>query len=173
MSVLAPELGNHDLATSGPVGEQARQAAAQVIQASKDREFHSLGIVLGYQYDASPIIVDDGTPPIPEGQTYSPTARPGARLPHLWLPDGASLYDRLGNGLSLLRLRDDADMAPFIESAKARRVPLTIVELRGQTVEERYQAPLLLVRPDQHVTWRGASVDRATAGTIIDKICGG
>lgn len=169
MSVLAPELANHDLAASGAVGEQA---AAQVIQASKDREFHSLGIVLGYQYDASSIIVDDGTPPIPEGQAYTPTARPGARLPHLWLPDGASLYDRLGHGLSLLRLRDDADVAPFIESAKARRVPLTIVELRGQTLEERYQAPLLLVRPDQHVAWRGPAMDRATAGTLIDRICG-
>ena len=172
MSVLAPELGNHDLNASGSVGEQARYAAARVIQASKDREFHSLGIVLGYQYDASPIVIDDGTPPIPEGQAYSPTARPGARLPHLWLPDGASLYDRLGNGLSLLRLRDDANMAPFIESAAAGHVPLTVVELRDQALEERYEAPLLLVRPDQHVAWRGPSVDRVTARTLIDRICG-
>ena len=172
MSVLAPELGNHDLDASGPVGEQARHAAAQVIQTSKDREFHSLGIVLGYQYDISPIIIDDGTPPIPEGQAYSPTARPGARLPHLWLPDGASLYDRLGNGLSLLQLRDDANMAPFIESTAACHVPLTVVELRDQALEERYEAPLLLVRPDQHVAWRGPSVDRVTAGTLIDRICG-
>ncbi len=173
MSVLAPELGNHELGASGRVGEQARRAAAQVIHASKDREFHSLGIVLGYQYDASPGIVDDGTPPIAEGQDYVPTSRPGARLPHLWLPeDGASLYDQLGNGLSLLRLRDDADAGPLIESATARRVPLTIVELRGQTLEERYGAPLLLVRPDQHVAWRGTSVDQATAGTILDQVRG-
>ena len=118
MSVLAPELGNQELVASGLVGEQARHAAAQVIQAAKNREFHSLGIVLGYQYDALPVIVDDGSPLIPEGQDYEPTARPGSRLPHLWLPDGASLYDLLGNGLSLLRLHDDADVAPFIESAK-------------------------------------------------------
>ena len=172
MSVLAPELGNHDLGTSGRVGELARRAAAQGIQTSKDREFHSLGIVLGYQYDASPVIVDDGTPPVPEGQTYSPTARPGARLPHLWLPDGASLYDRLGNGLSLLRLRDDADVTPFIDFAAARGVPLTVIELSGQTLEALYGASLLLVRPDQHVAWRGTSVDRATAGTIIERIRG-
>ena len=172
MSVLAPELGNPELDASGRVGEQARHAAAQVIQSAKDREFHSLGIVLGYQYDASPVIVDDGTPPLSEGQDYEPTARPGARLPHLWLPDGASLYDRLGNGLSLLRLRDDADVAPFIESATARRVPLTVVELRGEKLEERYGASLFLVRPDQHVAWRGSFVDRATAGTIIDRVRG-
>ncbi len=172
MSVLAPELGNPELDASGRVGEQARHAAAQVIQSAKDREFHSLGIVLGYQYDASSVIVDDGTPPLSEGQNYEPTARPGARLPHLWLPDGASLYDRLGNGLSLLRLRDDADVVPFIESATARRVPLTVVELRGERLEEHYGASLLLVRPDQHVAWRGSSVDRATAGTIIDRVRG-
>jgi hypothetical protein len=172
MSVLAPELGNQDLEASGLVSKQARRAAAQVIRVAKDREFHSLGLVLGSQYDASPVIVDDGTPPLSEGQAYSPTARPGAGLPHLWLPDGASLYDRLGNGLSLLRLRNDADMVPFIESATARSVPLTVVELRGQTREKLYEASLLLVRPDQHVAWRGTSVDRATAGTIIDRICG-
>ncbi len=128
--------------------------------------------MLGYQYDATSVIVDDGTPPLSEGQAYSPTARPGARLPHLWLPDGASLYDRLGNGLSLLRLRDDADVTPFIESATARGVPLTIVELRGQTLEALYSASLLLVRPDQHVAWRGASVDRPTAGAVIDRVRG-
>ncbi len=172
MSVLAPELGSRELDASGQIGEQARRAAAQVIQTSKDREFHSLGIVLGYQYDASPVIVDDGTPPLPEGQNYEPTARPGARLPHVWLPDGASLYDRLGNGLSLLRLRDDVDVTPFIESAADRGVPLTVVEVRGQALEEFYGASLLLVRPDQHVAWRGTSVDRATAGTIIDRIRG-
>jgi hypothetical protein len=172
MSVLAPELGNANLDALSLVGEQARRAAAQVIQATKDREFHSLGLVLGYQYDASPVILDDGTPPLPEGQMYIPTARPGARLPHLWLPDGTSLYDQLGNGLSLLRLRDDAEIAPFIESAAARGVPLTVNELRGQALEEMYGASLLLVRPDQHVAWRGASVDHTTAGAIIDRARG-
>jgi 2-polyprenyl-6-methoxyphenol hydroxylase-like FAD-dependent oxidoreductase len=172
MSVLAPELGNANLDAPGFVGEQARRAAAQVIQATKDREFHSLGLVLGYQYDASSVIVDDGTPALLEGQAYVPTARPGARLPHLWLPDGASLYDRQGNGLSLLRLRDDTNVTPFIESAAARRVSLTVIELRGQALEARYGASLLLVRPDQHVAWRGVSIDRPGADAIIDRVRG-
>ncbi len=170
--MLAPELGSRELDALGQIGEHARRAAAQVIQASKDREFHSLGIVLGYQYDASPVIVDDGTSPLAESQDYEPTARPGARLPHVWLPDGASLYDRLGNGLSLLRLRDDVDGTAFIELAADRGVPLTVVELRGQSLEDLYGASLLLVRPDQHVAWRGTSVDRATAGTLLERIRG-
>jgi len=164
MRTLAPELGNGELGTPGPIGAQARRVAAQAIRATKDREFHSLGIVLGHQYDASPVIVYDGTPPLPEGQDYEPTARPGARLPHLWLSNGASLYDRLGNGMSLLRLRDGADVTPLIEAAAARRVPLTLLELRDPSLEKRYGASLLLVRPDQHVVWRGGTVARATAG---------
>jgi len=172
MSVLAPELSNHALDVSGPIGEQARDVAAKAIRIAKNREFHSLGLVLGYQYDASPVIVQDGTPPLPESIDYEPTARPGARLPHVWLSDGASLYDRLGNGLSLLRLGDDDDASPLIEAAAARRVPLTMLELHGQSLEKRYGASLLLVRPDQHIAWRGASVDRTTAETIIAQVCG-
>lgn len=172
MSVLAPELGNADLDAPGSVGEQARRAAAQVIQATKDREFHSLGLVLGYQYDASPVIMDDGTPLVPEGQEYVPTARPGARLPHLWLPDGASLYDRLGNGFSLLRLRDNVAVVPFLEAAEVRSVPLTVLDLHDQALEERYGASLLLVRPDQHVAWRGDSADQSTAESVIDRVRG-
>jgi 2-polyprenyl-6-methoxyphenol hydroxylase-like FAD-dependent oxidoreductase len=172
MSVLAPELGNQEMEASDLAGEQARRAAAEVIQVTKDREFHSLGLVLGYQYDTSPVIINDGTPPVPQGQYYEPTAQPGARLPHRWLPDGASLYDRLGSGLSLLRLRDDVDVSPFIKSAAACNVPLTVIELHGQAPEDLYGAPLLLVRPDQHVAWRGASVDRLTAEAIIDQVRG-
>ena len=172
MSVLAPELSNHEMGASGPIGEQARHAAAQTILAAKDREFHSLGLVLGYQYDASPVIVDDSTPPLPESQHYELTARPGARLPHLWLRDGVSLYDRLGSGLSLLWLRDGIDVAPFIESAAVCRVPLLVLDLRSQALEKIYGAPLLLVRPDQHVAWRGASMDRSTVEAIIDQVCG-
>ncbi|MBA2681941.1 MAG: FAD-dependent monooxygenase [Ktedonobacteraceae bacterium] len=172
MSVLAPELGNREMDTANLAGEQARHAAAQVIRAAKDREFHSLGLVLGYQYNASPVIVDDDTSRISLGQDYEPNARPGARLPHLWLSDGASLYDRLGRGLSLLQFGDNVDIAPLIDSTAARRVPLTVLDLRGQAREELYGAPLLLVRPDQHVAWRGTSVDRTVAGAIIDQIRG-
>lgn len=173
MSVLAPELSNQEMGASTSSGEQARQKAARSIQTAKDREFHSLGLVLGYQYDASPVIVDDGTPTHFRGQDYQPTARPGARLPHLWLPDGTSLYDRLGREMTLLQLRDDANPGPFIEVAAAHGVPLKIVRLHTQAYAERYGAALLLVRPDQHIAWRGSSVDRATAEAVIDRVRGG
>lgn len=172
MRVLAPELSNPDLEAAGGVGERARHAAAEVIRAAKDREFHSLGLVLGYSYGASPVIVEDGTPPLSEGQEYVPTARPGARLPHHWLPDGTSLYDRLGRGFTLLRLNNNADIAPFADAAAARGAPLAVLDLYEPGCEERYGAPLLLVRPDQHVAWRGVSIDRPGADAILDRVCG-
>jgi FAD binding domain/Aromatic-ring hydroxylase, C-terminal len=172
MRVLAPELGNAELGAADIVGEQARRAAAEVIRTAKDREFHSLGLVLGYTYDDSPVIVDDGTPRLSESQDYTPTARPGARLPHQWLSDGASLYDRLGAGFTLLRLDGAADVAPFLASAAARRLPLTVVECSDQPRATLYGAPLVLVRPDQHVAWRGASIDRPGADAIIDQARG-
>jgi hypothetical protein len=169
MRVLAPELSNPDLDVAGSVGEQARRAAAEIIRAAKDREFHSLGLVLGYSYDASPVIVNDRAPPFPESQDYTPMARPGARLPHRWLPDGASLYDRLGSGFTLLRLDADGDAAPFVEVAAACGAPLTVLDLRELALSGVYGAPLLLVRPDQHVAWRGASIDRPEAEAIFDQ----
>jgi 2-polyprenyl-6-methoxyphenol hydroxylase-like FAD-dependent oxidoreductase len=172
MSVLTTELADPRLLAEDLRGEQARREAAQMIRATKDREFHSLGLVLGYQYNASPVIIDDGTPPDPEHLDYEPTARPGARLPHRWLPDGSSLYDRLGNGLSLLRLHNAIDPGPLVDAAAARGVPLEVLELRGQDLEERYGAPCVLVRPDQHVAWRGSWVDRRTAAAVIDQVCG-
>jgi len=63
-------------------------------------------------------------------------------------------------------------LIPLVESAAAHGVPLTVIELRGQTLEELYGVSLLLVRPDQHVAWRGESVDRAMAEAIIDRVRG-
>ena len=73
------------------------------IQLAKRPEFHSLGLVLGYSYAGSPVVepTADHRDPV-DATNYTPSTEPGARLPHRWLPDGASLYDRLGLGFSLV-----------------------------------------------------------------------
>jgi hypothetical protein len=78
------------------VAEPGQQAPQPVVE---DPEFHSLGLVLSYEYADSPIVPWDGEPrPEPDVVHYTPSARAGARLPHLWLPDRSSLYDLLGDG---------------------------------------------------------------------------
>jgi 2-polyprenyl-6-methoxyphenol hydroxylase-like FAD-dependent oxidoreductase len=175
------------MSAAGAAGETARVAAAEAIQTGKDSEFHSLGLVLGYGYGGSSIVAREGTPvpgvapgrmsPLPPAPgdghgngpddvvSYSPTAEPGARLPHAWLPDGTSLYDRLGTGYTLLRL-GQGDPAPFVRAAAACRMPLALADLRGVLPTAAYGAPLVLVRPDQHVAWRGDGESGSPNGVI-------
>ncbi|MBB2741538.1 UNVERIFIED_ORG: hypothetical protein FHR35_001358 [Microbispora rosea subsp. rosea] len=157
----------HDPVAGGPLRDElARRLVV------KDTEFHSLGLVLGYDYPDSPVVVPDGRPvPAPGLATYTPSAHPGARLPHIWLPDGRSLYDALGDGFTLLRLAEDADTRPLADAAARRSAPLDVLDLSTLPgLEERYGAALVLVRPDQHVAWRGGRAE--DPDTVLARVLG-
>ncbi len=122
MGSLSTDFANAQLGELGPSGDEARATTAMRIQVAKDSEFHSLGLVLGHHYGDSPVVVPDGTPELPHDPLrYLPSARPGARLPHTWLPGGRSIYDLLGPALTLLRLDGDADPSPFVAAAALAR----------------------------------------------------
>ncbi|GAA4516248.1 FAD-dependent monooxygenase [Nonomuraea ferruginea] len=158
--LLAPTFADRPLTGPGPEAARARAETAAALRV-KAGEFYSEGLVLGYHYAGSPIVADDGSPVPPHTpQDYHGSARPGARLPHAWLPGGRSLYDTLGEGLTLLRLTPEPGPA-FEEAARALGVPFTVVDLAGEGLLDRYGAPLVLVRPDQHVAWRGGGGDPA------------
>jgi 2-polyprenyl-6-methoxyphenol hydroxylase-like FAD-dependent oxidoreductase len=162
MSKLSTNFADPLLSADGPEGDACRSAVAADIQAHKYGEFHSLGLVLGYHYGKSPLAVPDGTPEPPHETTvYTPTARPGSRLPHAWLPDGRSLYDLLGNDFTLLVTDRLADPAPAVAAAGRLGIPLRGVQLLdvGLSVEHcdlLFGSSMLLVRPDQHVAWRSS-----------------
>jgi 2-polyprenyl-6-methoxyphenol hydroxylase-like FAD-dependent oxidoreductase len=168
---LAPSFASPDLDDDGPAGRDRRAGLVPALQV-KDAEFHSLGLVLGYEYPDSPVVVPDGRPvPRQELSSYRPSGHPGARLPHAWLPDGRSLYDTLGDGFTLLRLTPDADPAPLADAAARRSVPLRVVDLTGEPqLADRCGAGLVLVRPDQHVAWRGD--EAATADEVLARVVG-
>ena len=163
MSKLSTNFADPLLDGDGPDGDACRAAVAVDIQAHKYAEFHSLGLVLGYHYGPSPITVSDGTPaPEVETSVYTPSARPGCRLPHRWLPDGRSIYDRLGPEFSLVIVDPNVEVGPVIDAAERIGCGLTVVNLRdlGCDADELaalYGATLLLIRPDQHVAWRSVS----------------
>jgi hypothetical protein len=85
--------------------------------------------------------------------SYTPAAEPGARLPHEWLPDGSSLYDRLGTGFTLLGPAPDGHpgIAGLVSRARQRQLPLALAE---PPASYPWRAEFLLVRPDQHIAWR-------------------
>lgn len=137
------------------------------------REWYTIGIHLGYRYDNSPVIVPDGTPTPPmEGSSYDQISRPGARAPHVWLADGRSTLDLFGRGFVLLRLGDRPPSVDALAVAAQRAsVPLEVIELEEPAVLAAYEDyPLVLVRPDGHVAWRGADDHDATA--VIDTVRG-
>ncbi len=168
---LAPSFADPALDDEGPAGEALRARVAETVQV-KDPEFHSLGLVLGYDYAGSPVVVPDGTAaPEPSIPDYRPSAHPGARLPHAWLPDGSSLFDLLGDGFTLLRLAPGPSECPLADAASKAGVPLTVVDLAHlPRLRPLYGADLVLVRPDQHVAWRGSSCDDAVA--LLGRVTG-
>lgn len=159
-SVLANQLYRPCIEEDTPEGWAVREEIGEVIHRTKYREFNALGVVLGYRYLDSPIIIDDGSSAQwTISPDYTPSAAPGALAPHRWLADDRSLYDLFGPGFTLLVTSDhagaDADRAAI--DARSCGVPLDIVRLPDETLEDLYEARLALIRPDQHVAWRGDS----------------
>jgi 2-polyprenyl-6-methoxyphenol hydroxylase-like FAD-dependent oxidoreductase len=143
---------------AGPAGDAARADFGRRYTNAMRREWFSTGIHLGYRYEHSPIVVADGTPePSDDPAIYAATSRPGHRAPHVWLAaDGRSTLDLFGHGFVLMRLGDDAPEASALLAAAARRgVPVTVLESSQPDLVHAYEKPLVLVRPDGHVAWRG------------------
>jgi 2-polyprenyl-6-methoxyphenol hydroxylase-like FAD-dependent oxidoreductase len=130
-------------------------ADAAVIQRAKRTEFYSLGLVLGYTYAGSPVI-QPGEGGSADVSRYVPSAEPGGRLPHAWLPDGTSLFDRLGRGFTLLGPVDER-AARLAAQARDRGIPLSLCE---PPADYPWRDEYLLVRPDQHIAWRAGDPAR-------------
>jgi 2-polyprenyl-6-methoxyphenol hydroxylase-like FAD-dependent oxidoreductase len=155
-------------------GQAAREKVGAFLSTFGE-EFASLGVQLGARYDGSPIVCADGPPPKDNLTDYMPSSVPGGRAPHVWLDSGrspgSSLFDRLGVGFTLLRLGPKApDGVPLLEAAKARGVLLTVLDVPDREARDLYERDLCLIRPDQHVAWRGDAL--GDAEKILERIVG-
>jgi 2-polyprenyl-6-methoxyphenol hydroxylase-like FAD-dependent oxidoreductase len=173
-ALVGSELSRQDIESPGAAGERVRREAGELILKHKLPEFRSLGLVLGYRYRESPIIIPDGTALIPEQVTeYRPSAQPGCLAPHLWLEDGSSLYDHFGAGFTLLlggkaRMDQAADLR---QAAAVKGMALEVLPVAERGFAALYEADLALVRPDQHVAWRGDDLP-ADGATLLDCVRG-
>lgn len=157
-ALLPGNLVRPGLDDDGPQGDAVRAEVAAIITQGKAQEFYALGVVLGYGYKDSPVVVDDGTGASWSlSSDYVPRAIPGCLAPHHWLADGSSLYDHFGSGFTLLVTAPGHDVAVASARTEAREsgTPLTVLTLNDPEVSRLYQQPLVLIRPDQHVAWRG------------------
>jgi 2-polyprenyl-6-methoxyphenol hydroxylase-like FAD-dependent oxidoreductase len=154
--VQLPKALNDDTA----MGRAARESVGQYLAFHAHKEFVIPGVHLGTRYEGSPVIfTEPGSPPPDNANLYLPTGRPGHRAPHVWLEDGSSLYDHFGKGFTLLRLGSSAG-EPSIEGISVAGCELDIKTLALDSSEARdlYGADYVLVRPDQHIAWRGNDI---------------
>jgi len=150
-----------------PAGEQARSIASDYLNGHARREFNIPGVTFGGRYIHSPLIVEDGTQaPADAANTYIPSACPGGRPPHAWLPDGSSLFDHFNFEWTLLVLGEDKgplaqDALKFSEAALQCHLDFKVLRFDSQELLDLYEANLVLIRPDQIVAWRGTNAHQA------------
>lgn len=156
----APELED-----DSPAGEQARAIASDYLNGHVRREFNIPGVTFGGRYDNSPLIVADGSAPPPDtANSYIASACPGGRPPHAWLDDARSLFDTFHSEWTLLVLGEyPPDTRAFEQAAQTLQLDLQVVRHGNSDLAALYDAPLVLIRPDQIVAWRGHEADHALA----------
>lgn len=152
-------------AISEPDGEAARAHLRGRLRWMA-KQFNSAGTHLGYRYADSPIIAGDGTPEPPDdmGQ-LSPSTWPGMRAPHVWLADGRSMLDLFGPGWTVL-----GEAPALVNALRARGARCEAKPIPPEAAE-LYETPLLLIRPDGHVAWRGHAPP-ADPAALAALVCG-
>jgi 2-polyprenyl-6-methoxyphenol hydroxylase-like FAD-dependent oxidoreductase len=156
-----------------PEGTRARERVGEALVRGIGAMFRTTGLQFGYRYEDSPICVSDGTPPYADDpDDVVPSTRPGSRAPHLWLGDNRSILDLFGEGFVLLRFGIDApDVSAFETAAQKCHVPLKTVSVREPRAARLYERRLVLVRPDDHVAWRGDDMPE-NVRAVIDRVRG-
>ena len=160
-ALLPKQMWREGLEDATPAGATVRAEVGAQIKAAKIREFSTLGVVTGYHYSGSPIVVDDGSaPPARDFRNYVPSAHPGCIAPHAWLDDGSSLYDHFGRNFTLL-VTDGSDPKVAAE--------VKVIKPKEPGLRELYQARYALIRPDQHVAWRGSELGAEVFDIVAGK----
>ena len=168
-------LYHRPLEEQSSAGAASRAYVGERIRAIGNAENESRGIEMGYIYANSPIVYQETGVFAPlDPINYVPSTVPGARLPSIFLQDDSPLYDHLGEWFTLLDFGSNGESCGLLASAaKELNIPLKIVRIGDQKLLSIYEAPIILVRPDHHVAWRGSRIDNsAVAKTILLKVLG-
>lgn len=144
-------------------------------QAWQERAKSAVGEVHAFEphYEGSPVVWPGGG----EGGrgcsakgSHRFEARAGHHLAPALLSSGSNVYEVFGDGFTLLAFDADADaVQAFRAAAAAVGMPLKVVQDSAAGENARYEARLVLVRPDQFVAWAspGSRVTPAAARQIL------
>ena len=158
---------------TAPAGDERRAATGRRIAAIGNAENESFGIELGYAYPESEVVCSDPGADIPDDPLhYTPTTAPGARMPSVLTDDGVPIFDRLGLWFTLACFGAPASEA-LMAAAARRGIPLEVLRIDDPDIVRVYGRGLLLVRPDQHIAWRGAACEDPREGdAIVSRVLG-
>lgn len=154
--------------------EQTRKNAG-----ARPEYLNEQGMIFGAAYDSRAVVPDGSPPPaVADAVTeYKPSARPGARAPHVFFPhDGKRLstIDVVGDGFALLAAGEGgAWIAAASELAGKIGLPLTSFMIADQDFASAYgldPSGAVLVRPDGHVGWRSRAISGDPAGSLRNAI---
>ena len=168
------------------LGDAARRQEVAAAIAGQAEHFDMLGLQLGYAYAQGALLPDGSAPAVLANpvRDFAPSSRPGARLPHGWVPHDAGRRSTLDLiPLDRLTLLVGPAGAAWLEAARALEPRLACVHI-GVDVADGHDwwtsiagmgaDGALLVRPDQHVAFRArtavadphAALQRAVAATL-------
>ena len=159
----------HTLLSDSFEGEWARARMHEVLMTQR-MEFCAHDMELGFHYDGNAVVADGtaAAPRAPMGDIYTPSTRPGHRLPHAWLtmPDGRQLstHDLCGRGRFVL-LTSAAAAAGWKQAAVQTGIDIAVIGIGdgGDCRDDSgawaklngiNDGGAILVRPDVHVGWR-------------------
>ena len=157
------------LDANGAQGDSVRARVHEAL-AVKTSEFHSEGLVLGYEY-AGTSRVAAGPRPFVDPVEYRPQTLPGCLLPHFRLTNGASVYPDT-QGFTLFVTGDPAvhlATESLERTAREHAIPLQVVHLSGTDADAarmHWGEDAVLVRPDLHIA---ATASTGTGGTTPDE----
>jgi 2,4-dichlorophenol 6-monooxygenase len=176
----------HALFSEGLLGEALRARARETIGTQRF-EFQAHDVEIGFHYRKG-ALVEDGSAAPPRSDTgtiYTPTTRPGHRLPHAWLgKDGArvSTHDLVAEEGAFALITGN-NGAGWVEAARAASEKLGIAINVAQVgvdyldAEDTWSAVgqidgegAVLVRPDNHVAWRSQTGDVNPEHTLTSAV---
>jgi hypothetical protein len=135
-------------------------------------QLDNAGVHFGYRYSGSPVVSHEPGPPPPwRWASIVPTTWPGGRAPAVRLAGGGRLYDRLGTGFTLVDTSGELLGEPLVKEADRRNIPIHHLVLDDEMVRRVWGRRLVLVRPDQHIVWRGDQPPTDPAA-LLDLVCG-
>lgn len=181
-----------DLLEDSEIGATRRGLLSRILD-QQSLEFCAHDLELGFKYTTGTVIPDGSVPPPidPAGREYTPSTRPGHRLPHVWLDTTfgskvVSTHDLISKDSAFLVITDEVGDG-WIEAARAisakHGVKISTAQIGSKPTMQYWDRAeqwsklkgidaggALLVRLDNFVAWRSASRSKRGGMELFDAI---